>query len=289
MRIFDRIASGESVYVWDGNGNRTADVTVSMRKTVHEAARIVADEAAQYGVEHEDRRGFIHEDFFGPIMPTFPCMWIEWREPKPSQDEIDAIHAVNPSAFAPDRVAIIVEGERRGDYYELRIGPSVLQREGYPLGALLTGIKMKVDQHGRCIEVHRLAKPDAQVAHMDGDYWSPMMPAFQTLGWMNCRNLELEQQGPSAKVRKARAKRNQFPGMDYHVVVIPGGSSSGGSGNGGLGTKLHMVRGHFAVYTPEAPLFGRLVGAYWKPSHVRGNADRGRITSEYHVTAEAAK
>lgn len=34
---------------------------------------------------------------------------------------------------------------------------------------------------------------------------------------------------------------------------------------------LHLVRGHFARYTEEKPLFGRYVGTFWRPEHDAGN------------------
>lgn len=45
----------------------------------------------------------------------------------------------------------------------------------------------------------------------------------------------------------------------------------------------HMVRGHFRYYGPEAPLFGRTVGAIWIPDHERGNDTLGTITKDYEV------
>lgn len=288
MRIFDRIASGESVYVWDGSGRVTADVTVSTRKIVHQAVRVVADEAAQYGMRHPDRHALLSQNDFGPIMPTFPSMWIEWREPLLTPEEAKRFAEIG--GYAPDDVAVVVEGEKRGDAYELRLGPSILYRRGYPLCALMTGIKISVDNYGRCLGATRLPKPDAQFAHESGDYWSPMLPAFQTLGWMNCKNLAVVKRSTAEKLRRARMRRGQFPGLDYHVVEISGSDGVGSLAIGtGLGSRLHMVRGHFAVYTPDAPLFGKYVGAYWKPSHVRGNAELGCVSKEYHVTDREAQ
>ena len=47
--------------------------------------------------------------------------------------------------------------------------------------------------------------------------------------------------------------------------------------------RQHSVRGHFRFYTEEAPLFGRIAGAVWVPSHQRGNAGSGAIEKDYQI------
>ena len=66
-----------------------------------------------------------------------------------------------------------------------------------------------------------------------------------------------------------------------HTIVLPGADHGGeGDGQGAGRTRLHAVRGHFATYTPEAPLFGKLVGTCWRPWHLSGNPERGIIESD---------
>lgn len=50
---------------------------------------------------------------------------------------------------------------------------------------------------------------------------------------------------------------------------------------------MHLVRGHFATYTEESPLFGRFVGTVWKPSHVRGDIKSGAVVKDYSVSQNA--
>lgn len=59
------------------------------------------------------------------------------------------------------------------------------------------------------------------------------------------------------------------------------------AGKIGLRKALHLVRGHFATYTPDKPLFGRITGTVWKPSHVRGDAAEGIVAKDYRVKAPA--
>lgn len=46
---------------------------------------------------------------------------------------------------------------------------------------------------------------------------------------------------------------------------------------------LHLVRGHFADYKPEAPLFGKVPGRFWKPMHLRGKLEAGMISKRYNI------
>lgn len=50
---------------------------------------------------------------------------------------------------------------------------------------------------------------------------------------------------------------------------------------------LHLVRGHFARYKEEKPLFGRYVGTFWRPEHEAGNASVAvvRKTYKFDLTA----
>jgi hypothetical protein len=45
----------------------------------------------------------------------------------------------------------------------------------------------------------------------------------------------------------------------------------------------HSVRGHFATYTEDKPLFGRCVGTYWKKPHVRGDKSVGEVKKIYNI------
>jgi hypothetical protein len=43
---------------------------------------------------------------------------------------------------------------------------------------------------------------------------------------------------------------------------------------------LHVCRGHFARYTEERPLFGRVAGTFWRPMHLRGSASEGLVLKD---------
>jgi hypothetical protein len=62
---------------------------------------------------------------------------------------------------------------------------------------------------------------------------------------------------------------------------------AGGVQNIGARKAMHIVRGHFAEYTEERPLFGcpRNVGRFFRASHVRGDAKIGVKPAGYEVRA----
>jgi hypothetical protein len=114
-------------------------------------------------------------------------------------------------------------------------------------------------------------------------------PAFFAIGFMHCKNVRqsdaTEESGPPQKW----LRRMQQPELKYKVLVIDpmrgGGGSSVEPGDDADGQRmpLHIVRGHFAKYSPERPLFGRYSGTFWVPSHVRGKSDFGTVIKDYAV------
>ena len=46
---------------------------------------------------------------------------------------------------------------------------------------------------------------------------------------------------------------------------------------------LHVCRGHFATYTEDRKLFGKLTGTFWIPAHFKGLPKNGVITKDYQL------
>ena len=84
-------------------------------------------------------------------------------------------------------------------------------------------------------------------------------------------------------------KRHGRPLVRYQVLevdTIRHILDDGGARNaetGGLRRALHLCRGHFKVFTPDAPLFGRHTGQYWWAPQVRGKAEVGINPNDYRV------
>lgn len=113
-----------------------------------------------------------------------------------------------------------------------------------------------------------------------------LRPALLALGFMHCKNVVQESHDPPSKSRKQR-REDGSPKATYRTLDIEAMRRTlhvdGGVESNGLGRALHICRGHFKTFSPEAPLMGKGVGTYWWPSHVRGKKERGQIFKDYRV------
>ncbi|MFD9950230.1 hypothetical protein ACFWYW_56070 [Nonomuraea sp. NPDC059023] len=108
-----------------------------------------------------------------------------------------------------------------------------------------------------------------------------------TFGLMHSKNVDIVVQVPGEKQSRAHHKRRGVPLTRYSVLDIQPVTQAlereGKASAEGLGTALHLCRGHFKTYRPEAPLFGKLSGQYWWKEHPRGNAEHGEVHASYRV------
>lgn len=116
-----------------------------------------------------------------------------------------------------------------------------------------------------------------------------MFPVYLAISFMHCKNVERREEAPPPKLSKKWEKKHGRPLVRYHVLDIDPMrkvlSSEGGVETNGLKKALHICRGHFATYTEDKPLFGRVTGTFWKPQHVRGSAKNGVVVKDYNVKA----
>lgn len=54
---------------------------------------------------------------------------------------------------------------------------------------------------------------------------------------------------------------------------------------GDLRRALHICRGHFKTFSPDAPLLGRAVGTFWWGPQIRGSREEGIVLKDYRVLA----
>lgn len=108
------------------------------------------------------------------------------------------------------------------------------------------------------------------------------------LNFCNCRNVELVE----PKRPRPEARRIARTGLQVHTInVFPTGRSAhAAKAEGGMGTPLTSVRGHFACYGPDygrGLLFGRYAGRFWVPQFARGKAEHGQVEHDYVLRADA--
>jgi hypothetical protein len=113
-----------------------------------------------------------------------------------------------------------------------------------------------------------------------------MNPVWMALNLINCRNVTTKQSG-SVLTRTTAQKRQGVPVKRFHTIVLPGMATRyvGARGRKQQAQDLaaHLVRGHFATYGPEAPLFGKHVGTFWVGWHVRGDKAHGEVIKDYEL------
>ena len=109
------------------------------------------------------------------------------------------------------------------------------------------------------------------------------------LTFAHCKNVALQDHHTPPKVAKKRAKAGKPIGTTYKTLLIDPMKETlrteGGIEKNGLKKALHICRGHFATYTEDKPLFGKITGTFWKPMHVRGNKKRGEVKKDYAIGA----
>lgn len=153
--------------------------------------------------------------------------------------------------------------------------------------------QIATDAVGTILDVHWvdfLARYDANQSEFlreVGMYDACVLTLFETLKFLNCRNVDIVE----PKRERHERKRIQRLGLRvYNINVFPV-SKSYQSIKGqpqGLGTPLTSVRGHFAHYGPEygrALLFGKYSGRFWIPQHARGSEKYGETQHDYMLRA----
>lgn len=102
----------------------------------------------------------------------------------------------------------------------------------------------------------------------------------------NCCNVKLDditdEVAPSPKIRR----RLKLPEVKRYTLRIAGHAArprrESDDPQKGI-MPFHLCRGHFAEYTAEKPLFGKHVGRFWIPPHVKGKKERGEVIKDYRV------
>lgn len=107
-------------------------------------------------------------------------------------------------------------------------------------------------------------------------------------GFANCRNVVQRERGRTNPPKPWQ--QAGVPTVRYRVLAVDGRATAaddpsepGDPSAPKRKLSLHIVRGHFARYTPERPLFGKYTGTFWMPQHVRGSPTAGVVVKDYAV------
>lgn len=104
---------------------------------------------------------------------------------------------------------------------------------------------------------------------------------------MHCKNVvKVPAPPPPAPVVKQWERRGRPFLKEYTLDIHPMKrvlATEGGMAANGIKKALHICRGHFATYTDDNPLFGKVTGTFWKPMHTRGSSEIGEIKKDYRI------
>src|SRR5215471_6223848 len=277
------------------------------------------DNVAEFYAAH-DRQLWDPEEDIPNFAPPFGSFWVEWNEPRVwnitdgSQPEgagqvgffCRALEITDDTRsnipYWEQAISRLVGIKRAADHsgeWDLPLGlrsarwllacsswfsKSEAPFRGAPFWTALT-IFVFVSAEGRC--VHRFAvgltarcfdaRPEA--------IWSPFHILGLGLSFCHCKNVRRVEAEVDAGERFHR--REKVPRIKFYTLEINPMREvlrrEGQAERVGLVRALHICRGHFATYTPEHPLFGKYVGTFWRPDHVRGSREAGEVNKNYSV------
>ena len=110
-----------------------------------------------------------------------------------------------------------------------------------------------------------------------------------TISFMHCKNVNLQTINPGNTISRKHRKEHGRDFVRYHVLQIEPMrqiiESYRKQSDGNFRNALHICRGHFKTFTPDAPLLGRHTGTYWWTPQVRGSHGSGLVLKDYRVNA----
>lgn len=254
------------------------------------------------------------------MAPLFPMFWVEWNEPtvwkmdneiQTSQQGAQAgmfvkshdLKTMSPERrqtfvdrfFAPDPAVIAVfdTGLREARWVlecSLWTSSNIRPILGRPICAGVTHTVL-VRENGSVIN-NVIGSHDPMTA-ITGPSEVMLVSPLHILGlaisFTHCKNVRVVET-PDDRGEKWH-RRTNTPVLKFHTIDINPMKQTlrteGRSDETGIKKALHICRGHFVTYTPEHPLFGKYVGTFWKPDHVRGNAKNGIVLKDYKVSLES--
>lgn len=312
-RLFDLLTRRGATWTEGAFGftGRSVRVPETFQEEVRECVRVTADEAsAWYWQSGPNRWNPKGRHQFGPLRLPFPQAWIEWQVPETANWDGE-----EEPMLSNAQIGVLVETQEVQDTGDVWTGTDVDPgRWPWPptaariviwtlihtvggrqpkLFPLTGGVVM--DQDDRPLE-NRHLMPDPSAVHPDGvtdqevddmrrvseAMWKV---AFLAISLMNCKNIKLDRHTPVVRTTK-KQRRPRPVGLEYHTIRRPAPArASLADKRAALGgdIPLHLVRGHFATYTADAPLFGKVTGTFWRDWHLRGRAERGIVLSDYQV------
>jgi hypothetical protein len=206
---------------------------------------------------------------------------------------------VQPPSLDASAWGFLIGGERHEDGWLVLAEGVIEWRKGHPVGPVIKwaipldaqGMLCPPDDEGRGAAFAAWLPDFLPAAWTDAfvnQALAPLLiPAVFAVSLIHCRNVALRPVDPPERLSRKHERKHGQPLARYHVLDIAPMrrilDTEGEAQTRGLGHALHICRGHFKTFTEEAPLFGKRVGTYWWPAHVRGSSEEGVVVKDYRV------
>ncbi|WP_280491782.1 hypothetical protein [Nocardia asiatica] len=282
MQLFERLNQRDITV--ESTVETSAPLTFrDFRRAARDSVRVLAHDCAAWMAGDIDQwaSGPDHNplDLVGPLRLPFDSMWIEWSFPDWSDS--DGTHfAAWVTADEPD--------EHASPNAVQQLTFVTLCARGTRAWYIPVWTALTVDEHGKALGISNNVDPHSPLAARTRA-WA-LVPCA-AIGFMNCRNIQVEEVEPVQRARTSRARRRapkRPEPLSHHLIRLPGTAQPRGLAQAreaaGAALPLHVVRGHFKTYTAEAPLLGKHVGTYWWHPTVRGLRENGQVQTTYQVS-----
>ena len=236
--------------------------------------------------------------------PCFDRFWIEYAHPQSPGNYLGAsfdAHELGPDDQWPDRKwqihALTYMYERNLDLVTGPFAGHVIDID--PAGKIFNHFNIHPDELDDDIAIaehttaaQRAMAIDTREGRLGATSFGILIGSLLGLCFLNCKNVTAEYVEPKKRdpflARRFLRATGRSP-MKHYILNIDAMkkvlSSEGNIEHNGLAKALHICKGSFATYTSAHPLFGKVVGTFWRPSHVRGKAENGEIRKWYSVGA----
>lgn len=304
IRLADRIMAGCKIIAMPDTAATVAAAT--MKNIISESQIIDITNVADYYEEHIADSGKAPFEAFPNIAPVFTKFFMEMRPNSAtcltsagvaftakqiSRSEAETEYRNGPAGkrgMQMEWIHGIVSPEE--DVWRMDgIGVGYNKDGCIPLFFTTALVSMRGQIATRYNPLFSLQDKSMTESALSGFSSNILNPAYLALSFLHCKNIKLSPNEPPAKLSKAFQRRHGRPLLRYHTLEIEPMKkvleTEGGIGHNGLKKALHICRGHFATYTPEKPLFGRVTGTVWKPAHVRGSVAEGIVAKDYSIKA----
>lgn len=245
-----------------------------------------------------------------PVRPPYPRTWFEWR----NTDRVRAAQGYSATEITADeyrsRLRAILPGSDQAEADQTIADLRAAGATAYvwtdfyarALGRchLLNVVILPVDERAMMIPIEADGGGYLTMSLGVSDGSEDYREQSSVLAWyagfflamLHVRNVAVDDHEPDPAIQRARRHRHKQPLLQFKTlrVVTPGSlrqSESAPRAETNV-VAFHLVRGHFAHYREDRPLFGKHAGTFWVPSHARGTVKAGAVIKDYALVPRTA-